>query len=153
MGFVQERGTYMKKHYPIGLMIKKIHTAFETETNKELVKLNLTRSQVEILIFVRTQMMKNIEVNQIDIEKEFNLKNPTVTGILNRLEEKNYIKRIQSSKNARYKKIVITENVFTILEQASKHGRVMEEKLKKCLTKQEQEDLTNILDKIINYII
>lgn len=143
----------MKQEYQIGLMIKKIHTIFETETNKELQKLNLTRSQLQVLMLVKVQMKQNIEVNQIDIERELNLKNPTVTGILNRLEEKEYIKRVPSSKNARFKKILITDNVYDTLEQAQKKGRVMEEKLKKCLTKQEQDDLTKILEKIINYII
>lgn len=150
---MQERGESLKREYKIGLMVKKIHTVFETETNKELQKLNLTRSQLEILIFIKFQIKRNIEVNQIDIEKEFNLKNPTVTGILNRLEEKGYIKRVPSSKNARFKKIVITDNVYDILEKANKKGQVMEEKIKECLTEQEQEDLTKILEKIINYII
>ncbi len=148
----QERRTNMKSSVPLGLLIKKINTSFETETNKALSKLNLTRSQLEILMYIEYQSKRNIEVNQINIEKEFNLKNPTVTGILNRLEEKKYIQRIKSEKNARFKKIIITDTANEILTQGHQHGRLMDEKVISCLTKTEYQELIKILSKIIDNI-
>ncbi len=142
----------MKSSVPLGLLIKRINTSFETETNKALSKLNLTRSQLEILMYIEYQSKRNIEVNQIDIEKEFNLKNPTVTGILNRLEEKTYIQRIKSEKNARFKKIIITDATNEILTQGYQNGRLMDEKVINCLTETEYQELIKILSKIIDNI-
>lgn len=120
----------MENECPLGLMIKTIDTVFETETNKELSELKLTRSQLVILMYIESQTEKEIEVNQIDIEKQFSLKNPTVTGILNRLEEKSYIKRMPSTKNARCKKIIVTDTAIKILEQGKKMERIWKKKLK-----------------------
>ena len=142
----------MENTCPIGLMIKKIDTTFETKTNNELSKLKLTRSQLLILIYIESQGDRGIEVNQIDIEKQFNLKNPTVTGILNRLEEKSYIERLPSEKNARFKKIIVTDVVKEILNKGKIGGKLVEEEIMKCLTKEEYLNLKNILDKIIKNI-
>lgn len=143
----------MENEYSIALMIKMIDTIFETETNKELSKLELTHSQLEMLIYIRTRTDRGIEVNQIDLEKYFNLKNPTVTGILNRLEDKGYIKRIASIKNARFKKIIVTEKAKEILNKGKEKAENLEEKLMNCLSDKEKQELRNMLDKIIKNTI
>lgn len=139
----------MEQDNSIRKMMKIINSMFETEINKELVNLNITHTQLEILIFIKKQMDEDIEVNQIDIEKTFNLKNPTVTGILNRLEEKNYIKRTNSIKNARYKRIVITQAQDEILEKGRIQAELIENKIISNLTKDEQELFRKLLNKII----
>lgn len=138
----------MKNKKNIGLMIKKVNSIYETKTNNELIDLQLTRTQLEILVYIDIQIEKELEVNQKDIESEFNLKNPTVTGILNRLEEKNFIKRTKSDKNARYNKIIITEEAKKKLEQGRKKGESIERKVHNCLNKEEIEKLNILLDKV-----
>ena len=135
-----------------GLMIKKINSIYERKTNNELSDLQLTRTQLEVLIYLDIQNEKKIEVNQVNIEEEFNLKNPTVTGILNRLEEKEFIKRTVSDKNARFKKITITENAKKLLEQGRKIGRITEKQVTECLSKDEKEQLEILLMKVFNAI-
>ena len=48
-------------------------------------------------------------VIQKDIEEHFHISNPTVTGILNRLEQKGFIERKQSLKDKRVRTIVLTK--------------------------------------------
>ena len=70
----------------IGLLTKSINNAIEKERNRYLAEYDLTAAQSDVLRFVATANARGIEINQVDIEKEFNLSNPTVTGILKRLE-------------------------------------------------------------------
>ena len=131
---------------------KIVHHYFENQLNSNLADLNLTRAQMDILFFLKRNERKNNEVNQKDIEKEFSLKNPTVTGILDRLEDKGYIKREVSSKDKRYKKILLTQSSQLILSDGRNHAKKIGEQLLEPLNADEKEDLKKLLDKIINNI-
>ena len=98
------------------------------------------------------QSGENYNNNKVDIEKEFNLKNPTVTGIINRLEEKGYIKRVRSDKDKRYNKLELTESGREILNKGKRKAQENEEKLLKILTDDEIKELKRILTKIVNNI-
>ena len=74
----------MKERMPVGFMFKQINTIYEKEFNNRLRKLGITSSQCAVLDYLFNASIE--EVTQKDIEKALNLKNPTVTGILKRLE-------------------------------------------------------------------
>ena len=76
---------------PISKRIRIINNKFRELWDKNLLKYNLTGMQMEILCYLKCNPDK--EIHQREIEYWFQLKNPTVTGILNRLEEKGYITR------------------------------------------------------------
>lgn len=136
----------------IGRMIKNISVYIEQNCNKDLLDLNLTRAQIGVLIYIYAKCEEGIEVNQIDIEKEFNLKNPTVTGILNRLQDKDFIKRVPSEKDKRFKKIIITENTEKIVINGKNKIEELEKNLLSSLTDNERDELQRILSKIIDKI-
>lgn len=96
----------------IGKVIKQIHYTFENLFNKEMEKYEITHSQMEILLYL--MFNQNKEINQKNIEEKFNLTNPTVTGLLNRLENKEFIKRTISKKDARFKTITVTEKALKL---------------------------------------
>ena len=64
---------------------------FEQQINENMISVNVTRSQMEVLVYTYIKNKNGIEVNQVDLEKDLNLKNPTVTGLISRLEKKGYI--------------------------------------------------------------
>ena len=136
----------------IGKILKIVSNYMEKDINNCLSDYNITRSQMGILIYIQVAECKNIEANQVDIEKEFNLKNPTVTGIINRLEEKGYIKRVRSDKDKRYNKLELTESGREILNKGKRKAQENEEKLLKILTDDEIKELKRILTKIVNNI-
>ena len=136
----------------IGKILKIVSNYMEKDMNNCLSDYNITRSQMGILIYIQVAECKNIEANQVDIEKEFNLKNPTVTGIINRLEEKGYIKRVRSDKDKRYNKLELTESGREILNKGKRKAEENEEKLLKILTQDEVNELKRILTKIVNNI-
>ena len=53
-------------------------------------------------------------MNQRDIEKALNLKNPTVTGLLQRLDEKGYVLIVPNAKDKRKKNVYLTEKAYDI---------------------------------------
>ena len=136
----------------IGKILKIVNNYMDKDINNCLSDYNITRSQMGILIYIQVAECKNIEANQVDIEKEFNLKNPTVTGLINRLEEKGYIKRVRSDKDKRYNKLELTESGREILNKGKRKAQENEEKLLKILTDDEIKELKRILTKIVNNI-
>ena len=71
---------------PIGFIIKQVNNVYEKDLNERLKKIGITSSQCAVLDYL-FHTSKD-EVSQRDVEKNLNLKNPTVTGILKRLDEK-----------------------------------------------------------------
>lgn len=136
----------------IGRMLKIITTCIDKKANNELSRVNLTRTQMEMLVFIFFYTKDGKEINQVDIEKEFNLKNPTVTGIINRLENKGYIIRRKSEKDKRYKKIEITETGKELVIKGKNKMDKREEELLNFLTDDEKKELDRLLNKIIENI-
>ena len=91
----------------INKQLKMIQKTFEERRNKHLSKYNLTSSQQEILFYLGFH--EGEPIHQREIEKWFRLKNPTVTGILNRLEEKGFIVRKTKENDKRFRMIELTE--------------------------------------------
>ena len=111
----------------IGLLTKSINNAIEKERNRYLAECDLTAAQSDVLRFVATAYSLEIEINQVDIEKEFHLSNPTVTGILKRLEAKGFIEKRDSKKDKRYKWICATPSAEAVHRRSLPNkGRIEE---------------------------
>ena len=131
----------------IGFYFKKIFQIMEKNMNKKLEKIELTNSQANILIY----LYNNKEtVNQRDIEKKFELTNPTVNGILNRLENKNFIKRTISLKDARNKEIHLTEKSISLINEMKKEAKQLEKEMIAGVSKEELNIFNEVLRKIFN---
>ncbi len=76
------------KKLPLGFKIKQINNVYEKDLTERLKIIGITSSQCAVLDFLFHT--NKDEVNQIDVEKGLNLKNPTVTGLLKRLDEKGF---------------------------------------------------------------
>ena len=70
-----------------------------------MAEYGLTSIQADVLVYVLMNYKKR-EVNQLDVQAVFKLTNPTVSGIVDRLEEKGFIKRVRSEKDARFRSLV-----------------------------------------------
>ena len=73
-----------KRGNQIGFIVKQINNIYEKELNERLKKLGITSSQGAVLDYLFHTNKE--EVNQRDVERSLSLKNPTVTGILKRME-------------------------------------------------------------------
>ncbi len=91
----------MKERLPVGFMFKQINNIYEKEFNNLLRGIGITSSQCAVLDYLLGSSKEF--VNQKDIEKALSLKNPTVTGILKRLDEKGFILAVPSNQDKRCK--------------------------------------------------
>ena len=76
--------------------------------------------------------------------------NPTVTGILNRLEHKGLIERVECPSDARVRNIVVTEKALEIDKQLQIKFREAEEELIASLSEKEADELQRLLKKILH---
>ena len=87
------------RKYGYGFYFRCIQSQLEKAMNEQLKEFDLTKSQLDILRFLK--YVKKDHVNQKDIEEFFHISNPTVTGLLNRMEQKGYVVRIHSPDDKR----------------------------------------------------
>ena len=83
------------------------------------------------------------------MEKGLNLKNPTVTGILKRLDEKGYILCVPNARDKRKKNIYLTEKAYDIQRRMETDRRKLDRELTRGMTKREVESLTKNLEKLL----
>lgn len=138
----------MEQQLMFGCLFKKIHIAFESHCNKYLQKYNLTHSQLSVILYLNKN--KDLLITQRDLEAELRLKNPTVTGILKRLEEKNLIYRQINENDKRSKFIKLTEKGQSLIEEGSKNMENLELNMFEGFSNKEKEELTILLTKILN---
>lgn len=134
----------------IGGLVKHLHKMFEQAINENMSSVNLTRSQMDVLVYTYFKNKNDIEVNQVDIERDLNLKNPTVTGLISRLEKKEYVKREKSSKGSNYKSIIVTESGKAIIENGKQITDKVEKEIFSVLTNEEKKELTRLIQKVID---
>ncbi len=134
----------------IGFYLKKIFQMMEKNLNKDLEDIDLTGMQAHVLIYLYKNR-KNI-INQRDIEREFELTNPTVNGILNRLENKDFIKRVVSLNDARNKEIMITDKSISLIVEMKKKAKNMENKMTSGITKEELDTFYQVIKKMFNNV-
>ena len=136
-----------KEH--VGLLIKFINGRVVTKINKNLAEFNLTGVQHEILCFIDRNEHEG-DVFQKDIEKCLKLTNPTVTGIVKRLEEKEMIVRCPSGNDARYKCLHVTEKGKEVICKSFNFGsNNIEKKLVKGMSHEEVKMLKHLLYKAL----
>lgn len=134
----------------IGFYLKKIFQTMEKNLNKDLEGIELTSMQAHVLIYLYKNR-KNI-INQRDIEREFELTNPTVNGILNRLENKGFVKRVVSLNDARNKEIRITDKSISLIAEMKKKAKNMEDKMTFGIEKEELDTFYQVIKKISNNV-
>ncbi|SDC06875.1 DNA-binding transcriptional regulator, MarR family [Pelagirhabdus alkalitolerans] len=125
------------------LYIRLVYFALEREKNNYFEHQNITASQGDLLLYLGGCQYHNKEVNQKDIENHFQLTNPTVTGLINRLEEKGFVKRVKSEVDGRNKFIHLTDDGVDVLKQFMGHKDEIEAKLFKGLS---QGDIDQTID-------
>ena len=134
----------------IGFYLKKIFQTMEKNLNEDLEDIDLTGIQAHVLIYLYKNR-KNI-INQRDIEREFELTNPTVNGILKRLENKGFIKRVVSLNDARNKEIMITDKSISLIVEMKKKAKNMENKMTLGITKEELDTFYQVIKKMFNNV-
>lgn len=132
---------------PIGFLVKQINNVFEKELNDRLRTIGITSSQCAVLDYLFHSNKE--EVNQRDIERNLNLKNPTVTGLLKRLDEKGYVLCVPNEEDKRKKNIYLTEKAYDIQRRMEADRKKLDKRLTMGLSKKEAAAVTRALEKML----
>lgn len=114
--------------------------------NAHLNEIGLTQSQGDIIIFLASEPEKKI--HQRDIERALNYSNPTITGLLNRLEQKGLITRSVDVNDSRVRVISLTDAALSIIEEIHRSIQETEKLLLEGFTKEEIELLAPLMARI-----
>jgi len=141
-----------RRSQPIGFMIKQINNVFEKDNVGyriigKVKKLGLTSSQCAVLDYL-FHTSKD-EISQRDVERHLSLKNPTVTGLLKRLDEKGYILCVPNAKDKRKKNIYLTEKAYDIQRRMEAERRKLDRELTRGMSKREVDALMRNLEKLL----
>ena len=137
---------------PLGSRIKQLSNAYECEGNRMLQRHGLTFAQAEILRLVIQCREEGKTLNQKGIENALRLKNPTVTGTLNRLEAKGLIARVSDPRDGRCKLIEPTEKALKQHAESGEAFRQREQELLSGISDQERQQLIGLLDRVLKNI-
>ena len=133
----------MEEEIRLSLLLKMVTNLFERELNNKVALMDLTHAQCVILAYLHRHRNKEIYLN--DIEKEFCLKRPTVSGLTKRLEEKEFVLIEPKFNDKRYKRISLTDKSEEILELMEENLLNSEKILYKDLTDNDKNELYRIL--------
>lgn len=129
--------------------IKMVQIMFDQNLTRILSKFDLTSTQAPVLKMISEYEKEGKELGQKDIEEFFHLKNPTVTGILDRLEKKKFIVRKVSKDDRRKRIITLTKKSRQIIEESDMCLKEFRKKAVEGVKKEEFLACANIIDKMV----
>ena len=137
----------MENQVLIGRGISKLSNQIHRNIAISCSSTNMSGTQGRVLHFI---LSNNGDVFQKDIEKCLKLTNPTVTGIVKRLEEKEMIVRCPSNNDGRYKCLHVTEKGKDVICKSFKFGaNNIEKQLVKDMTDEEIKILKDLLSRAL----
>lgn len=130
----------------LSFLIKKSALLFDKYSNQLLAQQDLTASQFKIMLVL---YHSNQVISQGDIEEKFNMSNPTVTGLVQKLEAKGLISRVVKEDDRRVKQLVLTQQALDKKEELLSVEQYLEEIMTKNLSGEEREELCMLLTKLM----
>ncbi len=106
---IQCFGKEMDPAMRILAMIGFVGNLQRAQFDRELAKMNLTTAQLNVLLYLMRAEEEHTPVTSRDLEKLFRVTNPTMAGILKRLEAKDFIVREKSGNDGRTKVIMLSD--------------------------------------------
>lgn len=141
----------MDKRIHIGKKIIILSAKIRRKLDNETAQYGITGVQGRILGFISHNCEKR-DIFQKDIEEELDIRRSSVTSVLQLMEKNGIIERVSVSKDARLKKLVLTEKGMEI--QRNVHDRIseLEKSLREELSDEELNQLVSLIDRLSNKI-
>lgn len=108
--------------------------------------LRVTAPQCRLLMYLESR--GGAGVSQRDIEQYLGVSHTTVKGLLQRLEEKGYVRTAFDSSDRRVKHAYLTPDFLQLNAQAKEAMRDFEEQLMRGFSAEETEQLRSMLERI-----
>lgn len=132
--------------YTCGALLKQINDIMEKNANNDLRGQNLTISQSGVLVLLDEKKEKTATFKEL--EKEFGVSQPTMAGILSRLEQKKLVEILTDPEDKRIRRAHLTKEGADKCKEGYKYMKSAEELLLKSLTYAEKQEFLRLLLKI-----
>lgn len=130
----------------IGPRLKMLHCCTDQAMTNALAEMELTSAQGHILVYLSHRTTPPCPK---DIEDVFHLAHPTVSGLLNRLEKKEFIRLLPDEKDKRCKRVYLLPKGEACHQRMHEVIRDTEARLTQSFTPDEQRQFTALLDRAI----
>ena len=135
----------MQLHY--GHMARLLHWCIDQSATYALEKLDLTAAQGRIMVFLT---MAQSPPCPRDIENQFHLSHPTVSGLLSRLEQKGFLELRTDPEDRRCKRIYLLDKGYQCHDRMEQAIQEIESQMVRGFTVQEQEQFSQLLQRAIH---
>ena len=133
----------------LGFKIKIIAKLLTQDMTNSIAALDLTSSQAIVLGYLCYRARRQETVYPRDIERHFSFTHPTVSGLLQRLEAKGYLRFEPSPEDRRCKQILVAERALETNQQVLDHLAASEQRLVGDMSPAEITQLHSFLDRMI----
>ncbi len=131
----------------VSFWIKQADLRIDRAAQHALAAHDLTSTQLKVLVLLYTHPEQVFR--QKDLERELQLTNPTVTGILSNMERKGLVRRVKNPQDGRSKVVELTERSHQLKDELMDFAEDFEEKLTEKLSVPERDQLIALLKKLL----
>lgn len=130
----------------LGGYIRALSNAIAQTMQQHTDQLGLTSTQGMFLhhLWFRQEKLRQPTYAK-DLEEFFDIKHPTVSGVLQRMETAGFVEFRASQSDRRCKAIILTEKGFNVIEQTGSHIQNTERKLVEGMTEAEAAEFRRLL--------
>ena len=132
----------------VSVLIKRSSLVFDKYANQLLAPHDLTGSQFRILMILYKSPA--CSVRQADLEAMFSMTNPTVTGLVNKLEGRGLVRRVPNPEDKRSRLLALTEYAEERKDEFLALANALEAEMTEGLSDQEAAQLAALLQKVID---
>lgn len=136
------------EHRHMGGEIKMISNLIQRNVGPDLDLPEVTRAQGWIIGFIRRRDEEGLDTFQKDVEKAYEIRRSTATGILQLLEKNGYLIKESVTQDARLKKLVLTPKAIEVNDKIIARIEAFEEKLSMGISPEEQDMFFRVIDKM-----
>lgn len=134
----------------VGFTIGLIQRATRARVNRVVREADLTKPQMDVMLFLKRREEKGQRVIQRDLENYFQITNPTVSSMISRLEAKNLIERVSDPHDRRIRQIILTPKAKDLIARFNDTIQEVEGTMLEGISVQELEQGKAFLEKILH---
>lgn len=134
----------------IGYGINLCSKLLKNKLNKELEKEGITAAQFAVLKDIQINNTNLRNTTAVLIADRLKMDKPTISGIVNRLVSKDYIKKLPNLKDKRSSILVLTEKCNEKLDRFEEINEEIIKSITKGIENKELEAIDKVLNKIID---
>ena len=127
------------------LNIKVLSELIEKKANSTLADFGITISQARVLIYLLESYR---QISLKELEKQFNVSQATMQGVIARMEKKGYLCTVYLPANRKQKLVVLTEYGAQLADKMLKNIAAVNNSLADSLTEDEQKEFARLLKKV-----